>query len=155
MNAQWVSVKKAAVHYAVSIPTIRRWADIGKIRQVVTNIVDNSLKYKAQGRRGYTKITLSKDIPNKILRIEISDDGIGMNKETSAKVFKRFSRAKDVGKSGQAGSGLGLYIVRQMVEGHGGRVWARSEGEGRGSVFTIELPFTAKELKQETDQNKK
>ncbi len=124
-------------------------ADVGKIRQVVTNIVDNSLKYKAKERHGYTKVKLSKDIKNKRLRIDITDDGLGLSEQNAAKIFKRFSRAKDVGKSGQSGSGLGLYIVRQMVEGHDGRVWVNSEGEGKGSTFSIELPFTQKEGESE------
>jgi len=117
-------------------------ADIGRIRHVIANIIDNSIKYGKKEGGGFTKVSLSKDIAKKIVHMEVSDNGLGMSKETIGRLFQRFSRAKDVGRSGQSGSGLGLYIARQMVEAHGGRIWATSPGEGQGSVFNVDLPFS-------------
>jgi signal transduction histidine kinase len=115
-------------------------ADYGKIRQVLINLIDNAIKYTG---KGFVKTTLEKDDSKKIIRITIKDNGIGMSKATIAKLFQRFSRAKDIGRQAQtkSGSGLGLYIAREMVLAHGGRVWAESPGEGKGSVFFLELPF--------------
>ncbi|MAZ40947.1 hypothetical protein CL654_02425 [bacterium] len=113
-------------------------ADYGKIRQIITNLVDNAIKYSKQGE---VKIILENNKEQKKIKISVVDRGIGMNKETTGRLFKRFSRAKDVGKIQVGGSGLGLYIAREMVEAHGGRIWAESEGDGKGSVFSVELPF--------------
>jgi len=129
-------------------------ADIGKIRHVVSNIVDNSIKYGKKDGGGFTKIVLSKDVPKKIVRIDVTDNGVGMSAGTIGRLFQRFSRAKDVGKSGQSGSGLGLYIARQMVETHGGRIWATSPGEGQGSAFGVELPFSPTEEKRQVVSEK-
>jgi len=115
-------------------------ADYGKTRQVLINLIDNAIKYTG---KGFTKITLEKDDSKKIVRVIIKDNGIGMSKATIAKLFQRFSRAKDIGRQAQtkSGSGLGLYIAREIVLAHGGRVWAESPGEGKGSIFFLELPF--------------
>lgn len=113
-------------------------ADYGKIRQILSNIIDNAVKYTKEGT---VNIVAEEDIKNKKIKISISDNGMGMTKETINKLFKRFSRAKDVGKVEIGGSGLGLFIAKQMVEAHGGRIWAESDGDGKGSVFIVELPF--------------
>ena len=86
-----------------------------------------------------------------IIKISVVDTGIGLTPETISKLFRRFSRAKDIGKVQKGGSGLGLYIAREMVNAHGGRIWVESEGEGKGSQFYIELP--PKPPKEEPDNN--
>ena len=112
-------------------------ADFGKIRQVITNLVDNAIKYSTTG---IIRITMLKNTPGGTVRLSVSDTGMGMSAETIGKLFQRFSRAKDVGKTQVGGSGLGLYIAKQMVLAHGGKIWAESGGEGKGSMFFIELP---------------
>lgn len=113
-------------------------ADYGKLRQMITNITDNALKYT---KKGIVRIILECNSTTKKVTIRVKDNGMGMSKETISRLFKRFSRAKDVGKSQVGGSGLGLYIVREMVLAHGGKIWAESEGDGKGSEFIVELPF--------------
>lgn len=71
------------------------------------------------------------------------DDGIGMEPETLDHVFERFSRAPEQGGQGKAGLGLGLALVKALVEMHGGRVEASSQGLGRGSTFIVALPKLA------------
>lgn len=109
--------------------------DSGKLRQVVLNLIDNAIKYTPNG---YVNISLSKENNGKIL-IKLSDTGIGMSKETLKKIFHKFSRADRASKFHTGGSGLGLYIARQMLKKHEGRIWARSEGVGKGSTFYVEL----------------
>lgn len=115
-------------------------ADYGKIRQVVINLLDNAIKYTSEG---FVKVKLSKIEKAEKIHIEIKDNGIGMSRQTISKLFQRFSRAKDIGTQAQSkgGSGLGLYIAREMVLAHGGRIFAESSGEGKGSTFILELPF--------------
>lgn len=114
-------------------------ADTGKVRQVITNLIDNSIKYTPKGgvrvmlahteRGGQTYIQLS-----------VTDTGIGMDTGTQAKIFNKFSRAEGVSKLYTDGSGLGLYVAKEILKKHNGRIWAESQGLGKGATFFIELP---------------
>jgi len=111
-------------------------ADIGKIRQVLSNIIDNSMKYTNSGG---IDIRLTKDFALRKTRIMIKDTGIGLSRESISALFQKFSRAKEVQKVYTDGSGIGLYIGQEMIKAHHGRVWVESEGEGKGSTFFVEL----------------
>lgn len=111
-------------------------ADIGKTRQVISNFIDNSIKYTPQG----TITVVAHDDPTKKkMWVTISDTGIGMSKETLGEVFDKFIRAKNANQINVTGTGLGLYVAKKMAAGMGGKVWAESEGEGKGSQFHIEF----------------
>jgi signal transduction histidine kinase len=109
-------------------------ADLGKIKQVIGNLLDNSIKYTKRG-----EISLSVKSSDKII-ISISDTGIGIAPEDMSKIFEKFVRARDAFRTNVIGTGLGLYVAKQMIEAQGGRVWAESAGVGKGSTFFIELP---------------
>lgn len=111
--------------------------DYKKIREVVSNLVDNAIKYT---RIGEVVIKVFETKNNKI-RIAISDTGIGISKDDIGKLFKKFSRGSNVEQLSLEGIGLGIYVGRKIVEAHGGRIWAQSEGLEKGSTFTIELPI--------------
>lgn len=113
-------------------------ADPTKIRQVVLNLLDNSVKYTTQG---FSKLTLKKTDKDAI--IQITDSGIGMSKETKEKLFGKFNRGEGQ-KVNAGGSGLGLYLVKQIVEAHQGKIDADSEGENKGSIFTATIPLVQK-----------
>ncbi|HEY4476855.1 MAG TPA: ATP-binding protein [Candidatus Paceibacterota bacterium] len=83
------------------------------------------------------KVRLSK-IENKI-RLEVADTGVGIPAEVIPKLFQKFTRADDAGKVNITGTGLGLYVAKQIVEAHNGRIWAESDGKGKGSRFVVEL----------------
>lgn len=110
-------------------------ADKTKIKQTIINFIDNSIKYTPKGS---VAVSISKSAYDKIL-ISIKDTGIGISHETMPKLFNKFIRASDANRTNVQGTGLGLYVAKQMVEAHKGRVWAESEGEGKGSTFFIEL----------------
>lgn len=116
-------------------PRIMVYADSGKVRQVIENIIDNAQKYTLQGN---IKIGVRKQDDKAI--ISVSDSGVGIPKETLPHLFKKFSRASDASKANIKGTGLGLYVARQLVEAQGGTIRAASEGEGKGATFVVELP---------------
>ncbi len=112
-------------------------ADAGKIKQVIGNLIDNSIKYTPTG--GIT-ITVSRE--KNMVRCAISDTGIGVSPEDIPKLFTKFSRAKDANKTNVIGTGLGLYVAKQMMEAQHGTVSISSPGANKGTTCTIELPAT-------------
>jgi signal transduction histidine kinase len=113
-------------------------ADIGKTRQVIMNLIDNSMKYTPKGT---ITVVAHDDIKKKKMYITIQDTGIGMSKETQEEVFDKFVRAKNANSVNVTGTGLGLFVAKKMVDEMKGKVWAESEGEGKGSTFHIEFPL--------------
>ncbi len=116
-------------------------ADKGKIKEVISNLIDNATKYT---KKGGISIKLEKVGAEKC-RISVSDNGIGIPKEVMPKLFEKFSRAEDASKTNIMGTGLGLYVAKSIIEQHKGRIWAESEGEGKGSTFTVELKLLNKD----------
>lgn len=112
--------------------------DIGKTRQVIMNLLDNSMKYTPKGS---ITVVAHDDIKKKKMYITIQDTGVGMSLETQGEVFDKFVRAKNANNINVTGTGLGLFVAKKMVTEMGGKVWAESEGEGKGSTFNIEFPL--------------
>lgn len=110
-------------------------ADIGKIKQVITNLVDNAIKYTVDGT-----VTVAVDKNASRARISIIDTGVGISAEDIEKLFSKFTRARDANKVNTTGTGLGLYVAKQLTEGNGGKIWVESDGVGKGSRFIMELP---------------
>ncbi|MEK7622006.1 MAG: HAMP domain-containing sensor histidine kinase [Patescibacteria group bacterium] len=108
--------------------------DAGKLSQVVSNLIDNAIKYTPGG---WIKVILNR-VADKI-RLTVSDSGVGMPKEVIPTLFQKFIRADDTGKINITGTGLGLYVARQIIEAHHGKIWAESDGLGKGSRFIVEL----------------
>ena len=108
--------------------------DMEKIRQVILNLIDNSIKYT---QTGFIHVKVEKKTPGKIL-FSNTDSGMGMTPEIKETLFQKFSRGEG-GKVNTGGSGLGLYLAKQITEAHKGRVWVESPGKGLGSTFFVEL----------------
>jgi len=120
--------------------------DGAKVREVISNMVDNAIKYTPKG--GVTlKIEKvfgeAQSIPGAegSVRVTVSDTGIGIPETELPYLFAKFSRGKDVKRLSAGGTGLGLYVGRNMIEASGGKIWAESEGQDKGSRFIIELPI--------------
>jgi signal transduction histidine kinase len=112
--------------------------DQEKIRQVIYNIIENAMKYTP---RGFIKVSLSKTPDKSKVVLGVQDSGIGMNKESLGKIFRKFGQAGENGKiETTSGVGLGLYVAKEIMKAHNGEIRAESKGEGRGSAFYIELP---------------
>lgn len=109
--------------------------DRGRLLQVLSNLLTNSVKFTPEG--GRIDVLLAEDGDN--LCLSVRDNGIGISSEFLPKVFERF-RQDTSASSRNGGLGLGLAIVRQLVEMHGGSVRVESEGADKGSVFTVMLP---------------
>ena len=110
--------------------------DMNKIKQVFTNLIDNSIKYTPKGK---VWVELSHPTPG-IVRFEVSDTGIGIDKNTLPKLFEKFTRAEGANDVNVIGTGLGLYVAKEMVLAHeGGKIWAESDGKGKGARFVVEL----------------
>ena len=114
-------------------------ADKGKIRQVMMNLIDNAIKYTPKGS---VTLEIKKETHEGHLKISIivSDTGVGLSADAMPKLFQKFARAKNANDANVLGTGLGLYVVRQMVEAHKGTVRVESEGENKGSRFIVEIP---------------
>lgn len=107
--------------------------DKEKLRQVVLNLIDNSIKYTKEGS---IEVRLSNK--DKKVLVEIKDTGMGVSPEIKATLFQKFARGEGQ-KMNTGGSGLGLYLAKEIVDAHKGRVGVNSEGMGKGSTFFIEL----------------
>jgi signal transduction histidine kinase len=121
--------------------------DSAKVREVISNLIDNAIKYTPKG--GVTiRVEQADPRLSKIenvgkmgsVRVVISDTGIGVPATEIPYLFSKFSRGKDTGRLNTGGTGLGLYVGKSMIEANGGKVWAESEGAGKGSRFIIEVP---------------
>jgi signal transduction histidine kinase len=111
-------------------------ADPDKLRQVMVNLVENAIKYSPDGGRVEVKLGRT----NRHLRFTVRDEGLGIAPNEQARIFEKFHRLDPNMTRGVSGSGLGLYICRELVDRMGGRIWVASR-EGSGSTFTFELPI--------------
>jgi signal transduction histidine kinase len=111
-------------------------ADPLRLEQVLANLLANAAKFTDPG--GHIRLTAEEDAGEVVLRVR--DDGRGIARDLLPRVFDLFSRGPDHGSRGAGGLGLGLALVKSLVELHGGRVEASSEGLGRGAEFVVRLP---------------
>ncbi|MBK8616127.1 MAG: HAMP domain-containing protein [Anaerolineales bacterium] len=127
------------VKLTLSLPRdpIHVLADEGRILQVLTNLIGNALQYTPE--HGTVTISIERD-KNEAL-ISVADTGDGIPPEHLARIFDRFYRVDKSRSRARGGSGIGLTIAKHLVESHGGRIWARSAGKEKGSVFIFTLPL--------------
>jgi len=124
---------------ACNSPLAQLSGDYDRLLQVVTNILSNAVKFTPRG--GAIHIAARQETaPRAQIVVEISDTGVGIPAADLELIFEKFHRSDDQIASAIEGTGLGLAIARQIVEYHGGKIWAEST-PGRGSVFTVTLPL--------------
>ncbi len=114
--------------------------DAEELSSVLRNLLDNAVKYSGDDVR----VTVSLAAPSpETIWVRVQDHGAGIPRKQLKRIFNRFYRVQTRGLRQVKGTGLGLYIVKEIARAHGGRVFAQSEGEGRGAMFTVELPRLA------------
>jgi len=113
-------------------------ADIGKTIQIIHNLINNSVKYT---QTGTITVLVRDDMRKKKIFVDIIDTGIGMSEETLNAIFHKFERARNANSVNATGTGLGLYVAAKMAEAMGGGITAHSDGDGKGSRFTLEMPL--------------
>ncbi len=118
-----------------TVDTLLVSMDEEKIRHVIFNFVDNAIKYT---EKGSVTVMLGKEQDG--VSVKVHDSGIGFGKKDQANFYQKFYRGENVKGTNVNGTGLGLYVCRKFIEGHGGRVWATSDGIGKGSEFGFLIP---------------
>jgi signal transduction histidine kinase len=119
-------------------PNIVTMCDTDRIREAIDNLVSNAIKYSPIG--GNISVAVTHEEANTIIRVV--DQGPGLSPEDLGRLFGRFQRLSAKPTGGESSTGLGLSIVKRIIDMHGGEVTAASDGPGRGSTFTILLPAT-------------
>ena len=114
--------------------------DRGRIEQVLSNLLSNAIKYNPEG--GSISVTLGQEAGTNAILLSVQDHGIGIPAREQVRLFGRFIRAENALNQGIGGTGLGLYLCRELIEWHGGHIWFTSK-EGAGSTFFISLPLTS------------
>lgn len=131
--------KAKNTHFSVSIEKssdYRISADKDKLKQVIANVIDNSVKYTPKGN---VDVSLKYDTLAHLYVFKVSDTGIGISPEILPKLFQKWSRSDNANKTNIKGTGLGLYVAKEIINAHHGTIRAESRGEGKGSVFIVEL----------------
>ncbi len=132
-----ITTKEHTLNLTTDHESIWLQGDRNRLEQVLLNLIGNAIKYTPQG--GPIDIRLTKAQDEESAQVHIHDNGIGIPHEQQARLFARFSRASNAAAHGITGTGLGLFLCRELIERHGGRIWLESE-EGKGSTFSFILP---------------
>jgi PAS domain S-box-containing protein len=109
-------------------------ADLDKVRQVLVNLVENAIKYSPDGGR----VEVGAHVRDEFVRFQVRDEGLGVVPEDQERIFQKFYRADPQMRRGVGGTGLGLYICKELIGRMGGRIWVESN-ENKGSTFVFEL----------------
>jgi len=119
-------------------PAISIQGDLDEVQAAVSNLLDNAVKYSGSNIK---VVVEAAPVDGKYVSLRVRDEGAGIPKAELKRIFQRFYRIPGPLATRFKGTGLGLYIVRSVAKRHGGRVWAESEGPGRGSTFVLQLPM--------------
>lgn len=134
------NVAETAIKITPSGKDVTVIGDRAELDTVFTNLLDNAIKYSGDDPKVSVRVRNS---DGKRVEVLIKDSGIGLNSSELKRVFKRFYRVANVSTQRAKGTGLGLSIVEAIVRRHGGRVWAESRGERKGTTFIVQLPVSA------------
>ncbi|MCE9668681.1 sensor histidine kinase [Myxococcus stipitatus] len=129
---------EGGITFELEVPThpVEGDWDAPRLDQVLTNLVSNAVRYSPQG--GAVRMTLEESATE--VHVHVRDQGIGIPPESLSSLFRPFARASNATARHYGGLGLGLFICREIVERHGGTIWAESPGPQQGSVFHVRLP---------------
>jgi signal transduction histidine kinase len=129
-------LSEASIRFSGPTDTVKVLADGAELETAFANLLDNAVKYSS----GEPKISIRVRATGSQAEVYVRDNGMGISRADLKRIFKRFYRVPHTGTAPAKGTGLGLPIVRSIIEKHGGRIRAESKGEGKGSTFVVELP---------------
>jgi signal transduction histidine kinase len=136
--------RRHSIEYHVDSAVSYIKGDQTKLRQVLQNLLSNAVKYSPRGGR---VVVTASDKGDNALQVSVSDEGIGIPADQLDRLFQKFSRIDTAEAREIKGSGLGLWICREIVRAHGGEIWVESD-HGKGSIFS----FTLKKVQPEADR---
>lgn len=139
MTRQAIEERKHAVTIRVPDQSCMISADKVRLTQCVSNLVNNAAKYTPMG--GQIEVAL--ELLPRTYRISVTDNGLGLSAEAAGAIFRMFEQVEEHRDYAHGGLGIGLALVKQLMELHGGDVSVWSDGPGLGSVFTLDLPIQA------------
>ncbi|GHO85933.1 sensor histidine kinase [Dictyobacter formicarum] len=131
------------INLHTSVDKLCVFIDADRIEQVLANLLSNAIKYSPQG--GPIDITIKEETRTNEALLQVKDGGLGIPANQQSRIFGRFERADNVKAMHIGGTGLGLYLSRELIECHGGHIWFESE-EGVGSTFCFTLPLCSENL---------
>jgi signal transduction histidine kinase len=137
LTQQQMTTRRHTFSLDTTLSSLMVEVDRVRVEQVLSNLLGNAIKYSPQG--GPIELTLREEVEPHEALLSVRDRGIGIPANQQARIFGRFVRAENARAAEITGTGLGLYLCRELVERHGGRLWFES-GEGAGSTFFMTLP---------------
>jgi signal transduction histidine kinase len=129
--------KRVKLNIGLPLTPVIVLVDEDRALQVLTNLLGNALNYTPENGT----VTLSVEREKNMAHISIRDNGVGIPSEHLSQIFDRFYRVDKSRSRARGGSGIGLTIAKHLVEAQGGKIWAVSEGENKGSEFVFTLPL--------------
>lgn len=129
------------LHYLPGFARPILWADVDCLHQVITNLIDNAVKYSPEN----SEVTVSIALDREAGVLSVSDNGPGIPMEEQPRLFQKFSRLDSEDAKETYGYGLGLYLSRRLIEGMNGRIWVESK-PGQGATFRFALPLAKQQL---------
>jgi signal transduction histidine kinase len=139
------NLNENAIAFTNPTDEVKISGDRAELQSVFINLLDNAVKYSGDEIKVLVRL---KNGVSKRAEIHIKDNGIGIAPKELKYIFRRFYRVPNLSAQKAKGTGLGLYIVRSIVKKHGGKILARSGGEGKGSNFIVQLPKTENEKRK-------
>lgn len=132
---------ETAIKLSEPAEEIELTGDASELQSAFTNLLDNAVKYSSTEPRISVRV---KQTSERKVQVFIKDNGIGLEPGEQKRIFKRFYRVSNSWTQEKKGTGLGLFIVKSVIEKHGGKIRADSKGEGKGTTFIVQLPLDRK-----------
>lgn len=148
IEASQANIDASGHHFTTDLPAAPVWlvADHTRMAQIVANLLNNAARYTPPGG----EIRLRASVAGDDVEIEVRDNGVGIPQEMQARIFKIFAQVEGQQDRATGGLGIGLALVRQLVELHQGSIAVESEGPGKGSTFTVRIPLSGGEAEAQS-----